>query len=204
VKKREDPLCRIEQVLINAAETEEENLLAQAGIERLNKFRLDWAKILRREQLRAKYEDKKFRIEEMVGAARWNNMTPTHVDPRIYGPGYGIDDFPEVTVLQTLVIYDDKRQEIIIEPSKAFMQRVLVGMEVLKPDQNLDTLKLLPPGEEGYRGPIYRMGSGYQYAKRIPTNITGCDVRVDFIWSSIHVAMDLSTFAKVVSFPPNA
>lgn len=199
-KEKEDPLRQIERALEMAVETPEEKLLAQAGVKRLEEFRSGWGEMPKtREELRAKNQEMSVRIEEVVGKARWNDMTPTSVDARTYGPRHGIEDFPSVRVLDVLVTDGGKGEKI--EPSKAFRERVLKGMGVLEADQTLEALKLLPPVKEGYRGPVYRNSYGIEYAERVPTNMTGVDMRIDFNWPSITASMDLSTLQKVVNFP---
>ncbi|HUS60304.1 MAG TPA: hypothetical protein VMX76_02905 [Nevskiaceae bacterium] len=196
-KEKEDPLRRIEQVLEETAETQEEKALAQAGMERLEAFRSGWADMIRRARQEAEYAGKPFDIREVVGKARWrNDPTPTFVDARVPGPGNWIEDYPGVTFLNILVTGDEQER---IKPSDAFRERVLKRLGALKPDQKLSDLKLLPPDKEGFRGAVYRHIS--EYAERIPCQIQGVDLRVDFRWPGIHASMDLPTLEKIVDFP---
>ena len=95
--------------------------------------------MLEREELRAKGAGTSIGIEEVVGKARRNNMTPTFVDARTYGPGHGIEDFPSVGVLDTLVTDEGEGERI--DPSPDFTERVLKGMGVLRTRSNSRRLK---------------------------------------------------------------
>ena len=152
-----------------------------------------------REELRAKYTGKQFNIEEAVRKARQTSSAPTFVDERRYGPGNQIEHFPSVRVLELLVTGEGKGTTI--EPSDAFRERVLKGLGALEQDQNLNSLTLLPGEKEGYRGPVYRGPVGYECAERVPTNISGVDLRVDYKRPSIFAYMDTPTLQKVVNFP---
>ena len=191
-EENEDPLRRIVKVLEKAAETLDEKRLAQAGIQRLEEFRSGWAKMIQE-------ESDIIKIKEIVRAAGRNNRPSMPVNSRTYGPDNLIEDFPSVVILGVLMTDGDKGEKI--EPSVEFMERVLRGLGALESDQKLDALKLLPQGREGYRGPVYRDLYRSSYADRVPTDITGVDLTVDFSWLEIRTSVDVPTLQKAINFP---
>lgn len=198
-KEKEDPLRQIARVLEESAETSDEKLLAQQGVESLERFRSGWKALLQREELKTKHEEATFDVRRTVGEARAHNMTPSFVDTRAYGPGHGLEDFPSVRILDFLFTGEDNKTRI--EPTNTFKERILRELGVLEGDQTLEFLTALPSGKEGYRGPVYRYNHGSNYAERLPTNVAGLDLRVNFGDSLILVSMDTPTLQKVVNFP---
>lgn len=194
----EDPLLRIGQALENAAETPEETKFAQAGSEALTAFRLAWKELARRTKLRAENENagRLFDLREMVGKARWSNVNlALVVDARTYGPGYAeIEDFPMVLIVPRVFREGESPQK----SSPVFMERVLQELGA----QNMDDLKLLPPSREpGDRGARYNYSD--RKAERVPTNIPGVDLLVDFGSAEIYAALDLKALEKAIDFPGN-
>lgn len=183
-KEKEDPLRRIEEALENAAETPEERQQAQEEAGFLEEFRSRWASWAKREGLRAKYAGKTFDFKEKVIEGERSNRCPGYVFRR------GNDQLYTYT------------SSFLQHSSVAFKERVLKGLGALEANEHLDDLKLMPKDTDTEYSSVLRTTK--RESVRVPTKITGVDVRVHPESQTISASIDLPTLQKVVNFPEAA
>lgn len=206
----EDPLTQITRVVRETAQTDNDRLLAEKTVERMDKLRGDWIDLIDKKRREAQVVGQpEPTLEEIFRTVRLEAPVVDYAQREIKFDKLGISRLGEYAVQFPIIHGYSTTPETWIIPGDAFRTRILKGLGVLTPQQELRQLDKLPGRWaviEGGDSAPYEDRYGF---KRLRSSIPGMQVEVGKMWEGINGYFSVVAFQKIVNFtatpkPPSA